>query len=388
MQMYRAFRPLRGYRLDRVISGLDDSSMDLRFEVSLNTEHGTFGAVVIAAANFGSQLLALNLELEQQWKAFLDDDIEPWSAVIVDARSLRAWSRPRQSVRSNMSIGAEVQVPAESLVVLTLPLVTRHVPMKERAFVEIFAPDVGVPIDNTSTSHGRRAVINTTVIIPDDLAADSARLRLGVKGAAVACDLWRLRIDDKYELKWSPPQEFKGGGCRAGPSSDFNCSHNVAQGMGIGFAEIELHGWVPPIPPPPGACHTSEAGKLWGGEPIAIDPWEMAQYTGINGSQCCELCRAAVAPACVAFANRQGPTPKVPPSDPRLRTDVCRLLSARDQTRDQSIHGADGALVYSGYPTRREARVSIESTCDTDAFLSSTKRGDVSFLTFLSLVMS
>ena len=210
-----------------------------------------------------------------------------------------------------------------------------------------------------------------------------------MKGGAVACELWRVRIDD-FELEWSPRQEFKGGGCRANPSNtrDFNCSHKVVQGLGIGFAETELHGWIPPTPPPPNACHTTQAGKLWGGEPIPIDPWEMVKYTGINVSQCCELCRAAVAPACVAFTNRQGPPPRVPPSDPRLRTDVCRMLSSRDHTADQTIHGADGALVHSGFPNRREVRVSIESTCDTDAFLSTTKRGDISFLTFLSLVMA
>jgi hypothetical protein len=67
MQMYRAFRPLRGHRLDRIVSGIDDTSMDLRFETSLNTEYGTFGAIVIAAANFGDKLLALILKLEQ-WR--------------------------------------------------------------------------------------------------------------------------------------------------------------------------------------------------------------------------------------------------------------------------------------------------------------------------------
>ena len=206
----------------------------------------------------------------------------------------------------------------------------------------------------------------------------------------MACDLWRVRIDDTYQLQWSPGVEFKGGGCRANPSNaeDFNCSRNVAQGLGIGFAEIELHGWIPPTPPPPDACYITQAGRMWGGDPIPIDPWEMAQYTGVNVSQCCELCRSAVAPACVAFTNRQGPAPKVPPSDPRLRTDVCRLLSARDQTADQTIGEPDGALVHSGYPIRREVSVSIESTCDTDTFLSADKRGDISFLTFLSLVMS
>jgi hypothetical protein len=158
--------------------------------------------------------------------------------------------------------------------------------------------------------------------------------------------------------------------------------------LGIGFAEIELHNWIPPTPPPPDACYTTQAGRMWGGEPISIDPWDLAQNAGINASQCCELCRSAVAPACVAFANRQGPAPKEPPSDPRLRTDVCRLLSARDQTADQTIDGPDGALVHSGHPIRREVAVSIESTCDTDAFLAAAKRGDISFLTFLSLVMS
>lgn len=364
--------------------------MDLRFEVSLNTEQGTFGAVVIAAANFGDKLLALKLELEHQWMPFINDDIEPWSAVIVDAQSLRPWTRPQQSVQSDGTVVASVELPAESLLVLTLPLIARHVPTRERAFVELFAPDVGVPIDNTSSGHERRAIINTTVIIPNDMTGVSPRLRFGVKGGAVACDMWRVRIDDKYELEWSPPQEFKGGGCRANPSNarDFNCSRNVAQGLGIGFAEVELHGWTLPAPFQPGGCHTTQPGKLWGGEPIPIDPWEMVKYTGINASQCCELCRAAVAPACVAFTNRQGPAPNVPPSDPRLRTDVCRLLSTRDQAADQTVHGAEGALVHSGYPIRREVRVSIESTCDTDAFLSTAKRGDVSFLTFLSLVMS
>ena len=125
--MYRAFRPLRGHRLDRIVSGIDDTSMDLRFETSLNTEYGTFGAIVIAAANFGDKLLALILKLEQ-WREFLDDEIAPWSAVIVDALSLRPWPRPQKSMPSNGSVLAEVQLPAESLVVLTLPLIARHVP--------------------------------------------------------------------------------------------------------------------------------------------------------------------------------------------------------------------------------------------------------------------
>merc|ERR1711969_264732 len=114
-------------------------------------QHGTFGAVVIAAANFGGEPQPLSLQLAAGWKAYLDDDLAPWSAVIVDSQSLRPWPRPRPSLLPNGSLAAVVELPAESLVVLTLPLSERHVPPIVRTFVESFSPAVGVPIDNTSS---------------------------------------------------------------------------------------------------------------------------------------------------------------------------------------------------------------------------------------------
>ena len=386
MEVFRAFRPLRGHRLERVVTGVDDATMDVRFEASLNLQHGTFGAVVIAAANFGGEPQPLSLQLAEGWKAYLDDDLAPWSAVIVDSQSLRPWPRPRPSLLPNGSVAAVVELPAESLVVLTLPLSERHVPPTVRTFVESFSPAVGVPIDNTSS---RQPSFNTTIILPHDLTGATPRLRFGVKGAAVACDSWQIRLDESYELEWKATAEFRGGGCRANPSNghDFNCSHEVAQGQGIGFAEVELHGWTPPSTPAPGACQLSQAGEMWGGAAISIDPWEMAQYVGLNASQCCEMCRAAVAPACVAFRNDQNPMAK-PPADPRLRTDVCRLLSAHDPSADKTVPGAQGKLVHSGAPVRRQVSVSLRTSCDSDAALTPTKKGDISYLAFVSLLMT
>eukprot|EP01046_Picozoa_sp_COSAG06_P040933 COSAG06_NODE_5013_length_3791_cov_1.192308_2_plen_660_part_00 len=300
MEMYRAFKPLRGFRLERAVSGVDDATMDVKFETSLNTDQGTFGAIVIAAANFGANTTAFVVELEPEWAAFVDSDLEPWSSVILDSKSLRAFPAPKPSSTQGTVIGT-MALPRMSLVVLTLPLTARHVPSTVHTSTEVFAPDVGVVIDNTSEVSSRiigggkrRAIVNTTVLIPDDLhGTSSPRLRFGVKGPAVGCDKWSVTLDDgAYKLDWTATQEFRGGGCRANPENTaaFNCSQVLEQGHGIGFAEIVLHGYTPPAPAPTAACDISEPGAVWGGTQIPIDPWGVGVTVGeAHGGECFRL---------------------------------------------------------------------------------------------------
>ena len=101
----------------------------------------------------------------------------------------------------------------------------------------------------------------------------------------------------------------------------------------------------------------------------------------MNASVCCELCRAAVGPACVAWSNREGPPDHPLPVDPRQRTDTCRLLASRNASADEVVSGPDAQFVHSGVPVRREVRVELQSACETPA------SGDLSLLTFLSMVM-
>ena len=423
MELYRAFKPLRGFRLERVESGVDDATMDIKIETSLNTDQGTFGAIVIAAVNFGADTTAFVVELEPEWAAFVDSDLEPWSSVILDSKSLRAFPPPNPSSTSQGTVIGTMTLPRMSLVVLTLPLTARHVPSTIHTFTEVFAPDVGVVIDNTSDMNSslqrrltggggkRRAIFNTAVLIPDDLhGTSSPKLRFGVKGPAVGCDKWSLTLDDgSYKLDWTATQvryqreydsssvhlqdslvaafsllqEFRGGGCRANPENTaaFNCSQVLEKGHGIGFAEIVLHGYTPPAPPPPQACDISKPGVVWGGTQIPIDPWEMARYTAVNASVCCELCRAAEGPTCVAWSNREGPPDHPPPTDPRERNNICRLLASRDPSEDEVVSGPDALLAHSGVPVRRSVKVELQSACETPA------SGDLSLLTFLSIVI-
>ena len=101
----------------------------------------------------------------------------------------------------------------------------------------------------------------------------------------------------------------------------------------------------------------------------------------MNASVCCELCRAAVGPTCVAWSNREGPPDHPLPVDPRQRTDTCRLLASRNTSADEVVSGPDAQFVHSGAPVRREVRVELQSACETPA------SGDLSLLTFLSMVM-
>jgi hypothetical protein len=310
--------------------------------------------------------------------------------VILDRKSLRPFPPPKPSAIQEAVVGT-LTLPRMSLVVLTLPLTARHVPSTIHTSTELFAPEVGVVIDNTSDISSRlggggtrRAIVNTSVLIPDDLhGTSSPRLRFGVKGPAVGCDRWMIRLDDgAYNLTWTATEEFRGGGCRANPENTaaFNCSQILEKGHGIGFAEIMLHGYTPPAPPPPSACDISE-GVVWGGTQIPIDPWEMARYTAVNASVCCELCRAAVGPTCVAWSNREGPPDQPAPVDPRQRTDICRLLTSRDTTQDEVVSGPGAQLAHSGAPVRRAVRVELQSACETQP------SGDLSLLTFLSIVI-
>jgi hypothetical protein len=365
MEMFRALKPLRGTRLDRDLLGLQDATMDAAAEVVWNGDLGVFGAIVVAVANFGSADLTVEIQLEDTWAQSIDKDLAPWMVTQLDAVSLRAVPFHSGSMQL-------LQTPSEGLSVLTIPLVRWHEPTKTNVLTEAFSRDVGVAIDNSSSSSstGRTALINTTVTIPDDLRGMSQRLRFGVKGPAVACSSWALDLDG-YKMQWAATQEFRGGGCRANPSSGINCSKHVAAGMGVSYAEIDLGSWALPPVPPPKQCEILE-GVHWGGAGIAIDPWEAYAYKGINASQCCKLCRGTVGPACVAFTLTGGG-----------KDTKCTLLSSRLPDEDEPAKA--GATVVSGAPVRRQTRVTLQASCSTPA--TGATRVPLSYLTFLSLVL-
>eukprot|EP01050_Picozoa_sp_SAG11_P000153 SAG11_NODE_3_length_39220_cov_67.005828_14_plen_831_part_00 len=146
---------------------------------------------------------------------------------------------------------------------------------------------------------------------------------------------------------------------------------NVAAGLGVSYAEIELGSWQLPPVPPAKQCEIRE-GVHWGGNRIAIDPWEAHTFKGINASQCCEQCRGQVGPACVAFTlTGAGKDTK------------CTLLSSRLPNDDQPAK--TGETVVSGAPVRRQTRVTMQASCSTPA--AGAKRVPLSYLTFLSLVL-
>ena len=322
-----------------------------------------FGSVVLAVANFGGTNIAVEIKLEDSWAQSVDQELAPWVVTQLDAISLHA-------VPFTQGGRHLLQAQSQSLVVLTIPLIRWHEPSQTHTYTEVFSHDVGVAIDNSSSSTDRTAVINTTVNIPDDLMGGPSRLRFGVKGPAVACDSWSLDLNG-YTMQWPATQEFRGGGCRSNPSNNINCSKNVAAGLGVSYAEIDLGSWTVPPVPPPKQCEIRE-GEHWGGVRIAIDPWEAYAFKGINRSQCCDLCMGKVGPMCVSFTlTGEGPATK------------CTLLSSRLPSDDKPAKA--GETVVSGAPVRRHTRVTMQASCSTPT--TGAARVPLSYLTFLSLVL-
>ena len=107
--------------------------------------------------------------------------------------------------------------------------------------------------------------------------------------------------------------------------------------------------------PPPKQSEIKEAVH-WGGNHVAIDPWEAYAFKGINASQCCEHCRGQVGPACIAFTlTGAGKDTK------------CTLLSSRlpnDQPAKQSDQLADFTGFFIAGSQRMSCRYGIRE--DTD----------------------
>ena len=343
--------------------------------------------------------------------ASLNEAVAPWSALLLDADSLRPVTVPAPEEMTTAGAGAAVLalalvLPPESLLVLSMPLVKPHTVATTRAYTEVFASDVGVAIDNTTIipTSMRQAGFTTAVVLPPDgnFSGMNPRLRFGVKGPAVSCPAWSVSLSangsggggggDMYmnsgdggdggnnggvhEFEWPATVEFRGGGCRSSRSSQINCSAVVGIGKGVGYAEISLQGWALPPPVSPSASKLLP-GVFVGGEAIGIDPWEAPLYTGqVNVSQCAELCGrrsnwADLGPNCVAF---------------RLTADgagtggaLCTMLSSRLLSGDRPAKA--GEIVTSGIALSRTVNVAMKASCQTPS------SQPFSYLLFVSLVV-
>jgi hypothetical protein len=414
MEMFRALRPLRGVRLDRSVDGVNDATDDLKFEATLNPAISTFGAVVLAAANFGGASVAITLRLDPGWTTTVDNMLAPWSAVVLDGVSFRMVAAPRPTHGggpSHDSVAIELVLPAESLLTLTMPLTRPHTLGSMHRYTEVFADDVGVAIDNASSSApgstagssmGRRATFATTVTLPGaGLTGADPRLRFGVKGAALSCDSWTVSLSAvnsdtsssgggcggaaPFVMVWPASAEFRGGGCRSSPSSQINCTAVLNAGNGVGFAELSLRGWsLPPTPPFAAAKLTPD--RFLGGQAIRIDPWEMARYTAVNTTRCAELCAqqsdwSDLGPSCVGFRLRSGGGGGSEGEGGAPSPAVCTMLASREPSKDRPAR--PGEVVTSGVALLRSVEVRMQASCETEASPSQP----LSYLAFLSLVV-
>jgi hypothetical protein len=387
MEMFRAFRPLRGSRLDRSVVGVEDAAQDVRFEASFNEQsEGGFGDLVLAAANFGAEPVPFTLQIDTGLAAALSAAAAPWSALLLDEDSLRPVPvlAPVETATAGGAAVLALTLPPESLLVLSMPLAKPHTVPTTRTYTEVFASDVGVAVDNATAAPAgtRQAGFITAVVLPPDgnFSGVDPRLRFGIKGPAVSCPAWSISLSANgggaHEFEWRATAEFRGGGCRSSRSSQINCSAAVAAGKGVGYADVSLKGWALPPPVSPSASKLLP-GFFVGGEAIVVDPWEMASYEGqVNASRCAELCGrrsdwSDLGPSCVAF--------RLTGSGASTGGALCTMLATRLLSEDRAAKS--GEIVTSGIALLRTVNVTMKASCYTPS------AQPLSYLAFVSLVV-